>query len=133
MDVEIRESPIHRSGVYALRAFSPGEVVLRWDTSQRVPAGRRRDHSGEAGVYLHPYDADSCFIVQAPERYVNHSCDNNTEVRAFMDVAIRAIAAGEEITSDYETDGAGLSFTCTCGALHCRRVIGGSTAGMGGG
>lgn len=133
MDVEIRESPIHRSGVYALRAFSPGEIVLRWDTSRRVPVGRIGDYSSAAGVYLHPYDADSYFIVQAPECYVNHSCDNNTEVRAFMDVAIRPIAAGEEITSDYETDGAGLSFTCTCGAPNCRHVIGSATAAMGGG
>ena len=126
MDVEIRKSTIHRSGLYALRDFRAGEVVLRWDTSHRVPGDRIEDYKRDQDVYLHPYAAGSFFIVQPPERYVNHSCDHNTEVRDFMDVAIREIKAGEEITSNYETDGAGLSFPCHCGANNCRGRIGGS-------
>lgn len=124
MDVEIRRSPVHQLGVFAERPFKAGEVVLRWDTRDRVPAEKAAAFEGRTDIYLHPFDPGSFFVVQSPERYVNHSCAHNTEVRDFMDVAVRDIAAGEEITSNYETDGAGLSFTCCCGAPQCRGVIG---------
>lgn len=124
MNLEIRKSVIHGSGVYALRSFGKGEVVLRWDTSQRVPKESGVKNRGPDAAYLHPFDADSQFVVQSPERYVNHSCNNNTEVIDFTDVAIRDISAGEEITSNYETDGAGLSFQCGCGSPNCRGTIG---------
>ncbi len=124
MDVEIRPSKIHKRGVYALRAFAVGEVVLRWDVSRRVLRAQVTDLPAVDQAYLHPYDAESMFVVQPPERYVNHSCAHNTEVRDFCDVAVCAISAGEEITSNYETDGAGLSFTCGCGTPNCRGAIG---------
>ncbi|HLW74510.1 MAG TPA: SET domain-containing protein [Gammaproteobacteria bacterium] len=128
MDVEIRQSPIHRSGIYALRAFRAGEVVLRWDTSKKIPRGEAAEYEGRPETYLHPYDPGFLFIVQSPERFVNHSCDNNTQIVDFMDVAVRDIAIGEEITSNYETDGAGLSFVCRCGTTHCRGRIGTKSA-----
>ncbi len=124
MDVEIRPSGIHQLGVFARRPFKAGEAVLRWDTSQRIPAEKAGEFKDRPDLYLHPYDAGSFFVVQSPECHVNHSCANNTEVRDFMDIALRDIAVGEEITSNYETDGAGLSFTCLCGAPHCRGHIG---------
>jgi|SRR5215469_182762 len=124
MGVEIRKSGIHHLGVFARRAFKAGEVVLRWDTSHRVPAGQASEYKQQPDLYLHPYDSFSFFIVQSPECYLNHSCDHNTEVKEFMDVAVRDIASGEEITSNYETDGAGLSFACSCGAQNCRGGIG---------
>lgn len=128
MGIEIRRSTIHESGVYALRAFRAGEVVLRWDTSSRIPIERVADYKGRSDIYLHPFDARFHFVVQTPERYVNHSCSHNTEVRDFRDVAIRDSAIGEEITSNYETDGAGLSFRCNCGLKNCRRIIGGDVS-----
>ena len=111
-------------GVFALRSFSAGEVVLKWDVSKRVPKGQASALPDAEKKYLHPYDAESLVVVQPPERYVNHSCDNNTSVRDFCDVAVRDIRAGEEITSDYEADGAGLKFECRCGSLKCRGSIG---------
>ena len=124
MDVEIKPSRIQGSGVYALRAFGAGEVVLRWDTSHRVPAEQLASCRQRKDIHLHPHGPGAFFVVQSPECYVNHSCDHNTEVRDFQDVALRDIAVGEEITSNYETDGAGLSFTCRCSAPGCRGVIG---------
>ncbi|MDQ3805377.1 MAG: SET domain-containing protein-lysine N-methyltransferase [Acidobacteriota bacterium] len=123
-DVEVRGSPIHGLGVYALRAFEAGEVVLRWDVSRRLtveelaslPEGERR--------YTHPFDGKTTILVQPPERYVNHSCDNNSVVRDFCDVAVRHIAPGEEVTSDYSADGSGSKFACSCGAVNCRGVVG---------
>ena len=124
MDVEIRSSRIHHLGVFALRPFKAGEAVLRWDTSHRIPAAQAAEYRQRPGVHLHPDGAGSFFVVQSPECHVNHSCAHNTEVKDFTDVAVRDIAEGEEITSNYETDGAGLSFACHCGAGICRGVIG---------
>ena len=124
MGVEIRRSGIDGLGAFALRPFKRGEVVLRWDISRRVPRGVVSDLPGSEKNYLHPYDEETLVVVQPPERYVNHSCDNNTAVRDFCDVAVRDIRAGEEITSDYEADGAGQRFECRCGAAKCRGSIG---------
>lgn len=124
MDVIVRPSLIHARGVFAAHAFKRGDAVLRWDTSRRIAKSDIDSLDAAERPYVHPYDAASFVLVQSPERFVNHSCDHNTEVVDFADVAVRDIAAGEEITSTYETDGAGLSFECSCGAPSCRRRIG---------
>ncbi len=124
MDAEIKRSGIDGLGAFALRPFKAGEVVLKWDVSKRVHRRRAGELPDSEKKYLHPYDEESLIVVQPPERYVNHSCDNNTEVRNFCDVAVRDIRAGEEITSDYESDGAELKFECRCGSVKCRGSIG---------
>jgi SET domain-containing protein len=123
-DVAVRESPIHGWGVYAVRAFEAGEVVLRWDVSRRLTGAELASLPEEERRYTHPFDGETAILVQPPERYVNHSCDNNTEVRDFCDVAVRHIAPGEEVTSDYSADGSGSRFACSCGAVNCRGVVG---------
>jgi uncharacterized protein len=122
--VEVRRSPIHGLGVYARRSFEAGEVVLRWDTSRRLTAEELASLPEEERRYTHPFDALTTILVQPPERYVNHSCDNNTSVRDFCDVAVRRIEPGEEVTSDYSSDGSGSRFECSCGAENCRGVVG---------
>ena len=65
------------------------------------------------------------------DSYQNHSCNPNTKQIYLNDtmfeiVAMREIAAGEELTCDYESfdDGFdGTSFKCTCGSSNCRKII----------
>lgn len=122
--VEVSKSPIHGRGVYARRAFQAGATVMRWDTSHRLTKEESASLPDEERRYTHPFDENTTLVVQPPERYVNHSCDHNTMVRDFCDVAVRDISPGEEITSDYSSDGAGLKFKCSCGARNCRGVVG---------
>lgn len=122
--VEVKPSSINRKGVFALRAFRVGEMILRWDLSIRIPKSEVNRVPDSERVYLHPYNNDSFILMQIPYRYVNHSCDHNTEVREFCDIAIRNIEIGEEITSNYESDGAGQKFLCGCGSAKCRGMIG---------
>lgn len=122
--VEVRQSGIHGRGLYALREFATGEVVLRWDTSQLISREEQSQLPEEERKYTHPFDDTRMMIVQAPERFVNHSCDNNTVVRDFCDVAVKPIAVGNEITSDYGSDGSGVSFHCLCGSQNCRGIVG---------
>jgi hypothetical protein len=122
-DLEIRESTIAGRGLYALRSFEAGDTVLQWDLSHSIAIEEWPSLSEEERRYTHPLNAQRILIVQPPERFVNHSCDPNTRVINFSDVAIRRITAGEEITSDYGSEGAAVSFQCSCGSSKCRGVI----------
>lgn len=122
--VEVRRSPIHGMGLYAIRVFQPGEVVLRWDLSRIIRKQEFALLSETEQPYTHPFDEERLIVLQPPERFVNHSCNNNTEVREFCDVAIKAIVPGEEITSNYSSDGSGSKFVCSCAADNCRGKIG---------
>jgi len=123
-DVEVRESGIQGRGLYALREFNAGDLVLRWDLSHTIPNEQVPLLTEAERRYTHPLDDKRTLIVQPPERFVNHSCRNNTEVRNFCDVALSRIEVGEEITSDYGSDGSGVRFDCLCGSDNCRGLIG---------
>ena len=122
--IEIRDSTIQGRGVYAKHAFNAGEIVLRWDLSHTIPNDQLATLPDDERRYTHPFDEQRTLIVQAPERFVNHSCAPNTEVRDFCDVAIRRIEVDEEITSDYGDVGAAVGFECKCGSDQCRKKIG---------
>ena len=60
---------------------------------------------------------------------VNHSCDPNlgwSDAQTL--VAVRDIAAGEELTVDYATaiDDPAFVMMCHCGTLRCRQVVEGT-------
>jgi len=60
---------------------------------------------------------------------LNHSCDPNLWWSGDELVALRGIAAGEELTYDYATDPAcdalasGALLRCNCGSMRCRGLI----------
>src|SRR5947209_3979414 len=124
--VLVRESTINGIGVFAARSFSAGELVLAIDDSHVVddehPVPPGEEHHCD---YL---AAGKTVWMQAPERYINHSCEPNVFVRTCDGVrqvlAIREIAAGEEIAYDYCVNGYGDTvWTCSCGAARCRHTI----------
>lgn len=118
-DIEVRTSKVSGRGVFALRRFSMGEVVLRWDTSNKIPRSKLATVPEPERHFLNPYDDQSFVLLPEPERFVNHSCSSNTRVVNFCDVAVRDIMAGEEITSDYRSGGVEIDFECNCGAAEC--------------
>ena len=124
-EVEVRPSRVHGRGLYALRDFRPGEVVLRWDVSHKISNDAVKLLPEDERRYTHPFSEYESIIVQPPERFVNHSCDNNTVVVNFSDVAIASITRDDEITSDYNSDGSGVSFECSCGSPNCRGIVNG--------
>ena len=60
-------------------------------------------------------------------RWINHSCDANTFIRCTPTraefYARRAIAAGEELTTDYVESHHDGKLPCRCGAKGCRGFI----------
>jgi len=124
-DVEVRKSGIQGTGLFACRAFKAGDVVLQWKLEKKIDATELSSLDFEERTYLHPLDEHTYAILQPPERFVNHSCNNNTVVRNLCDIAVRDIQVGEEITSDYSSSDSGdQSFQCACGAPNCRKFFG---------
>ena len=116
--VEVRNGRRGRS-VVALRDIAAGETVLKaWGPQ----APRRSRHSMQV-------DVDTHILPDGVMVLVNHSCGPNCGVqirpanRVIEVRALRPIAAGEEITLDYNTfeyelDHGGSQ--CGCGAASCR-------------
>jgi SET domain-containing protein len=121
-DVLVKKSKIHGKGVFANRNFTKGEVVLQWKPkilrkSDIKKLSARQKH------YIYQVSEDKYFLMQPPEKYVNHSCDANTKVKNYSDVAARAIKKGEEITSNYIKEGSFSSFICKCESKKCKGLI----------
>jgi SET domain-containing protein len=127
---EVRESPIHGRGLFAAAAFAAGEVVcvkggyiFDGETLRAMP-----EWYASAEIQV----AEDLFIGPLAEEeregsmiFSNHSCEPNVGVRGqVVFVAMRAVAAGEELTHDWATtDDDEYSLECRCGASDCRKLI----------
>lgn len=57
-------------------------------------------------------------------KYENHACDANTLTTGFgFDIAVRDIAPGRQMTSDYALLNIEEPLMCCCGSPHCRGMI----------
>jgi SET domain-containing protein len=122
-----RITPDRGEGLFALETIAAGETIVEWTgrvctLAQWRRAPRRiRQNSVQIGedAYLVP-------DTLAPGDHVNHCCEPNAGLRGDRTVvAMRDIAAGEEVTYDYAmSDGSAYDeFECRCGAPACRGRI----------
>jgi SET domain-containing protein len=124
-DVIVKSSSIHGRGLFAARAFKAGEVVVKWAHARLLTADELSRIPSSELPYLNRLSDGSVLLMGEPERYMNHSCRPNTKTsNDRCDIALRDIAAGEELTSDY-TDSLlpNYSEPCRCGAPNCRGKI----------
>ncbi|MBO0709521.1 MAG: SET domain-containing protein-lysine N-methyltransferase [Candidatus Dormibacteraeota bacterium] len=137
-DLEVRPSGIGGRGLFTRRAFPRGERIPiprtgRW--AEMTDDDFRRFISGATSwdaVYL----GEGRHLVsltprqESPANYGNHSCEPNTaplDPRQGDRVALRDIAAGEELTVDYAPlSPLGWEMPCNCGAPGCRGVVRGT-------
>lgn len=111
-------------GVFAARELAPGQTILVF----RGPRVEHDDpiHHTPLGANLLQTGARTYIMPEPPGVLVNHSCDPNAGLIGNRRlIALRPIAAGQEIRYDYSTTMAdGLwSLACLCGAPHCRRTV----------
>lgn len=120
-DIIIKKSKINKKDVFAVRDFKKGETVLEWNPKilEKSQVERLRNNQKH---YIYKVGKNKYFLMQSPEKFVNHSCEANTRVKDNCDVAVRNIKKGEEITSDYGK-GVSVSFECKCDSKNCRGVI----------
>jgi SET domain-containing protein len=127
-DVDVKRSPIEGLGVFAARPFRAGERIRRVNVVREIrPDAPLREDLGERADHC-AYPDGKVVLYGFPDRHVNHSCDPNAwEMFEGGDsylVARREIAAGDEITCDYNVNiSGGTSWPCRCGAARCRGVV----------
>ena len=128
----VRNSSIVGRGLFADQAIARGEIVCvkggHLLTRAEFENHRRVANDAELQIaddlYLSPISAAEFENVMM---FLNHSCEPNVGVQGqIVFVAMRDIAAGEELTLDYATiDHDTEPMTCRCGAASCRgRVTG---------
>ncbi len=126
----VRPSPIHGRGLFAAEPIARGEVVCvkgghvfdRRRLEELTPRlGPAEIQIGE-GLFIGPVTEDE---REGSMIFSNHSCEPNVGVRGEITfVALRDIAAGEELTHDWATtDDDDYELECLCGAPACRKVI----------
>jgi len=124
-DVEVKTSSVEGLGLFALRHFLAGQRIRLINVVREItPSSPLRPDLGERADHC-DYPDGKVVLLGSPDRYVNHSCDPNAYVlyegeHSFL-VARREIAAGEEITCDYNINiTGGTAWPCHCGAARCR-------------
>lgn len=110
IDVYIDKSPIQGIGVFAKTPVTKGEVIWRLDQrfDRLIEVELYESLDGPVKSYLdryaYPRRSDPRYIVFEADdaRYMNHSDQPNCDFRdGDVAYALKDIAAGEELTCDY--------------------------------
>ena len=116
-------------GVFATRPIPRGTIIWALDTLDQK-------FNPEQVAGLPPYAQSSLdkysyidargrhILCWDHGRYFNHSCAANCLSLGYdFELAIRDIAAGEELTDDYGTLNPLVAFPCLCDTPDCRRAV----------
>jgi hypothetical protein len=126
----VKESAIHGQGLFAVEQIAKGEIVCVKGgyIFDRRTLNSMPEWFQAAEIQIGP----DLFIgpVNEHERrgsmiFSNHSCAPNIGVQGqIVFVAMRDIAAGEELTHDWATtDDDDYEMECKCGAATCRGIV----------
>lgn len=145
--IQVRRSPVHGRGVFALRPIEAGERIIEY-TGERISwpeALRRHPHDPQQPTHTFYFQLEGGDVIDAlhggnSARWINHSCAPNCEAmeddgRIFIH-ALRPIEAGEELNYDYGlvideplTEQLKTDYACHCGAPECRGTLLAAAAG----
>ena len=125
----IRSSSIHAAGCYTTKSIKKGARVVEYDGPRFTKAEADERYADRDITYLFSTGENGTVIDGfGTAMFINHSCDPNCESdsigeRVFI-VAIRDIAAGEELTYEYNLhDSDDDDADCYCGAVKCRGTM----------
>jgi len=127
--LEIRESRIHRFGVYAGERIPARRKVIEY-TGERISRRETKRRGGGRFTYLFAVDdywtLDGAVGGSGAE-IINHSCEPNlrSSIRngRVLYWSKRMIQPGEELTIDYRFSDHIERVKCSCGAGSCRGEI----------
>lgn len=139
--VEVRDSPVHGRGVFALAFIPRGTRIIEYlgERLSHKAADDRYDDHDENDNHTFLFIVDKHTVIDAAvggndARFINHQCEGNCESviehrRVFIDAA-RDIAAGDELGYDYEIgrekdDPPNVDeiYACRCGSPQCRGTM----------
>lgn len=132
------KSRIQGTGVFAKRKIPKGTRIIEY-IGERVPVSQYLVEISEGKPpSIYSFRVNDSFIIDGAingneSRFINHSCEPNTEAYVFDDkpyiYAMRDIMRGEELTFDYQLQRTIQSkvskkdkefYRCLCGSPHCR-------------
>jgi SET domain-containing protein len=123
-------SPIHGRGLFAVRPIRRGEIVAV--KGGHIMDRRALERSPARAAESHIQIEDDAYIgaltpreVPRNKLFLNHSCEPNVGIRGQVTfVALRDVAAGEELTYDWAMEENRPARTrCTCRAPACRTIL----------
>jgi SET domain-containing protein len=139
--VEVRNSPVHGRGVFAVAPIKKGTRILEYlgDRISHEAADARYEDHDENDNHTFLFIVDKQTVIDAgvggnDARFINHQCEGNCESvienrRVFIDAA-RDIAPGQELGYDYEIgrekdDPPNVDeiYACRCGSEKCRGTM----------
>ena len=124
--VRVGTSSIAGQGLFAAQEIRQGTKILRY-SGEKITHEESHRRLAAGNVYIFGLDERYAIDGSTPKntaRFINHSCDPNCHTEQFGHtiwiVAIRDIAAGEELTYNYgyEVDDEPVE-PCHCGAKNC--------------
>ncbi len=125
MGLIIRSSQIHGAGCYTTTRIRKGTYIVEYSGPQLTNEEADERYADKEQTFLFGLsDGKTVIDGQGVAAFINHSCNPNCETdeidgRIWI-VAKRDIAAGEELSYDYNLyDGDG-NAPCSCGAQNCR-------------
>jgi len=127
--LEIRQSRIHRYGVYAQERIPARRKVIEY-TGERI--SRRETKRRGQGRFTYLFTLDNYWTVDGAfggsgAEIINHSCDPNLRACIFkghiLYMSKRVILPGEELTVDYLFSDKIEEVRCYCRAKGCRGTI----------
>src|SRR5690349_8211045 len=139
--VEVRNSPVHGRGVFAVKPIKKGTRILEYlgDRVSHEAADKRYEDHDENDNHTFLFIVDKKTVIDAgvggnDARFINHQCEGNCESvienrRVFIDAA-RDIEPGQELGYDYEIgrekdDPPNVDeiYACRCGSPKCRGTM----------
>jgi len=124
----VRPSRIHAVGVFTTAPIRKGARVVEYSGPRLTPEEANRLYDGASRTYLYGLeDGKTVIDGEGLGAYLNHSCDPNCEVDEIKNrvwiLALRDIAAGEELVWDYNLYDDEDPAPCHCGSPKCRGTM----------
>jgi SET domain-containing protein len=125
MTLIIRQSQIHSHGCYATRPIRKGTLIIEYVGLPMSYEQADDLYDDFENTYLFGLDGGKLIIDgYGVAAFVNHSCAPNCETDQIKGkmwiIALRDIAAGEELTYDYNLFDGEDDARCLCGSEKCR-------------
>ena len=133
--IEVRDSPVHGRGVFAVAPIAKGERIIEYKGRLITEAQADERYGDDESNHTFLFLLDNDMVIDAyrdgnSARWINHSCDPNCEPmeegnRLFIH-AIRDIEPGDELSYEYNlviedryTPAVKRLYACRCGSRKC--------------
>ena len=128
--ITFRRSAIHGTGGYARKNLAAGTLIIEY-VGEKISKAEALLRCEAENAYIFALDDEFDLdgnVPWNPARFLNHSCAPNCEAEVesgrITIIALRDVAAGEELTFNYGYDLEDYqNQVCQCGAAECLGFI----------